>query len=204
MSNDTNSVLPRGLYGIADASFGPPHELAACLVDAGCRVIQLRAKTWTTAQRADCARSLVEQLGDRACLVMNDDLEAAAWSGAGGLHLGQEDGALATARARLGPRALLGRSTHSLEQIGQLEPEVDYIGFGPVFVTATKEGAGHAWGLPLLAAAVLQSPVPVVAIGGIGLHNIDAVKTTGTHSWAVISDIFRASTPVVRAQLLLR
>jgi len=201
---DQRNSLPRGLYGIADTSFGPPRELAAWLVDAGCRVIQLRAKTWTTAQRADCARTLVEQLGDRACLVMNDDLEAAAWSGAGGLHLGQHDGPLAPARKRLGPRALLGRSTHSLAQVDQLEPEVDYIGFGPVYSTATKQGAGGPRGVALLAAVVHNATVPVVAIGGIGQHNIGAVKATGTHSWAVISDIFRHTDPRERARRLLR
>ena len=170
--------LPAGLYGIADSAFGPPLELAQVLAEAGCRVIQLRAKDWSTSQRADCARTLVEQLGQRCCIVVNDDLEAAAWSGAGGLHLGQEDGSLSIARQRLGPSALLGRSTHDLDQVRQVSAAADYIGFGPVFSTSTKAAAGLARGTALLARAVEQAPVPVVAIGGIGLARLPAVRAT--------------------------
>jgi len=198
----TERPLPRGLYGIADAAFGPPMELAMLLADAGCRVIQLRAKAWTTGERADCARKLVEQLGEGVCLVMNDDLEAAAWAGVGGLHLGQTDGSLQVARQRLGKRALLGRSTHDLAQVDAVESAADYIGFGPVFTTSTKAGAGDARGVALLTEAVARARVPVVAIGGIGLASLPRVRQSGAHSWAVISDIFRHPDPLARARML--
>lgn len=194
--------LPAGLYGIADTAFGRPSELATLLAESGCRVIQLRAKDWSTPRRADCARALVERLGHRVCIVVNDDLEAAAWSGAGGVHLGQGDGPLHTARQRLGPGALIGRSTHTLDHVDALEPEADYIGFGPVFPTATKAAAGHARGVVLLQQAVQRAAVPVVAIGGISLENIAAIRATGVPSWAVISDIFAHSDPAARARQL--
>ena len=198
----TEPQLPRGLYGIADSSFGQPVALAMLLAESGCRVIQLRAKDWTTARRADCARTLVERLGDQVCVVVNDDVEAAAWSGAGGVHLGQEDGRLRAARLRLGPGALIGRSTHGLGDVARLEPDADYIGFGPVFPTSTKAAAGDARGIQLLSEVVRRASVPVVAIGGISLDNIAAVRATGVHSWAVISDIFRHPQPALRARQL--
>ena len=135
--------LPVGLYGIADTGFGDPCHLARQLVHGGARVIQLRAKDWTTAQRIHAGRALVEHFRPLGVLfIMNDDLDAAVAVGADGLHLGQDDGDLASARVVLGPSAILGRSTHSAAQATAAEAEVDYIGFGPVFATTTKRAAG--------------------------------------------------------------
>jgi len=183
-------TLAPGLYGIADTTFGDPLTLGLALADGGARVIQLRAKDWTTAQRVAACRALVEHLRPRGVrLVMNDDLLAAEHGHADGLHLGQDDGSLSTARAILGPDALLGRSTHNLEHVRRVDREADYIGFGPVFHTQTKRAAGHARGLDSLREAVAESVLPVVAIGGIRHAHLPAVRATGARHWAVISDI---------------
>ena len=198
----TPSLFP-GLYAIADTAFGDPLAQGFALAEGGARTIQLRAKDWSTAQRARAGRALVEHLADRGVrIVMNDDLEAAVQAGVHGLHLGQDDGSLAQARARLGPSALLGRSTHSIEQVFGTEPEADYIGFGPVFTTSTKRSAGAARGIELLSRAVRSSCVPVVAIGGIDRTNLRSVQDAGARHWAVISDLLTAPDIAARAVLL--
>lgn len=181
--------LPPGLYAITDARSGDPVAVGQQLLAAGCRLLQLRMKQATTAERTAAARRLVQAArAQGALLIVNDDLDAAAASGADGLHLGQDDGDLAAARARLGPAALIGRSTHDLDQVAAACAEgADYIGFGPVFGTATKTDTAPVVGIQGLARAVAASAVPVVAIGGIDATRLAQVRATGAHCWAVIS-----------------
>ncbi len=189
-------ALPPGLYGMIDTAFGAPEAIARDLLAAGCRVMQLRAKGASTAARTSMARALVPLLDAAgALLIVNDDLVAARDAGAHGLHLGQDDGSLAEARAVLGPGALLGRSTHDLAQLAAVADEADYVGFGPVFGTATKDTGYGARGLALLAAACAAAPVPVVAIGGIDAARLPALRAAGARHWAVISDILGTGQP---------
>jgi thiamine-phosphate pyrophosphorylase len=184
-------TLPRGLYGMACTTRGDPVLQGLRLAALGVGVVQLRAKGWGTAERVAAARALLPALQAHGCLlIINDDLEAAAESGANGLHLGQGDGSLAWARARLGPDALLGRSTHTLEQVLAAPQEgADYIGFGPVFGTHSKQSAWSPRGLERLAEAVRASPLPVVAIGGVTVERLPALRATGVAAWAAISAI---------------
>lgn len=187
-------ALPLGLYAIADATYGDPVAQARALLAAGQRVVQLRAKAWSTPARAEAARALRADFDvHQAILIMNDDLEAAREGGADGLHLGQGDGALPRARAALGPRALLGRSTHSLEHIrAALDEGADYLGFGPLFPTRTKEtpyAPRAALIEPALAAA---GPTPLVGIGGVEADRLPALRARGLQRWAVISGIWLA------------
>lgn len=190
----TRPALPPGLYALADAGWGDPVDVGLALLEAGCRVVQLRAKGWTTVDRTAAARALAGEAEARgALLVVNDDLEAASRAGAHGLHLGQDDGDLALARRVLGPAALLGRSTHDLLQVDRACAEgADYLGFGPVFPTRTKADADPTVGLEHLALAVRRSSLPVVAIGGIDAARLGAVQATGVHGWAVISALLDA------------
>lgn len=186
-------TLPPGLYGMADATFGDPVLLGRALARGGCRVVQLRAKQATPAERLAMATALLQALADTgALLVVNDDVEVAARSGAHGVHLGQGDGELARARARLGPDALIGRSTHDLAQVDAAVAEgADYIGFGPVFPTRTKVDADPVVGLEGLARACARSGVPVVAIGGLRREELARLATCGAHGWAVVWDLLR-------------
>ncbi len=182
--------VPKGLYAIADASFGDPADLAMELAHAGCPLIQLRAKGWSTTEVARVATRLLEPLHQiGAKLIINDHVSVAAEVGADGVHLGQEDGSVQAARATLGAQAIIGLSTHSLEQAQQAK-NVDYIGYGPIFQTTTKQAAGRARGTLALQKAVDVSSVPVIAIGGINRENLDEVRATGVHGWAIISDLF--------------
>ena len=184
--------LPRGLYAIADAGFGDPVTLGRALADAGARVIQLRCKGWPEAEVADAARALLPALRRQgAALIINDHLDVAVAGGADGVHLGQEDGPTALARARLPPGALLGRSTRTLEQVAEAQ-DADYLGFGPIYATNTRPGLPPPRGVDLLAAAVRASARPLVAIGGISPENLPAVRATGVHAWAVIRALLEA------------
>ena len=179
--------LPQGLYAIADASLCEPVAWGTALAAAGCSVIQLRAKAWESSRVHEAATSLratTAQYG--ALLIINDHPEIALEVGADGVHLGQDDADPCGVRRML-PDGLIGLSTHNIDQIRACPETVDYIGFGPVFSTQTKEQAGIPRGLDLLRQAVTASPLPVVAIGGITAANLAHVRATQTHSWAVAS-----------------
>jgi len=180
-------TLSAGLYGIADAALGDPILWGTALAEAGCPTLQLRAKTWSAAQLLDAAiqlRAVTRRTG--TTLIINDHPEIAYKSGADGVHLGQDDGMPASARRLLGPSALIGLSTHSMDQA--CDPKgADYIGYGPVFSTTTKAEAGMPRGVDELKAVVLASKVPVVAIGGILPSHIETIKDSGVHAWALIS-----------------
>jgi thiamine-phosphate pyrophosphorylase len=195
--------LPRGLYAIADSQFGNPLLLGQALLNAGALTLQIRTKTWSTAERIQLGRALLPLATDLgALLIMNDDINAACELDIG-LHLGQEDGPAEAARSRLGHHAIIGRSTHSLDQIRDLEPTIDYIGFGPMFTTQTKETGWSPRGIPLLQQAIACSSVPVVAIGGITSAHLPELRRSGVHAWAVISALCTPSVdPAVVATFL--
>lgn len=195
----------RGLYGIADAGFGDPLALGSLLLDAGpLAALQLRCKGWPVDDVAEVARRL-HPLCQRAGvpLIINDHLSLVERGLGDGVHLGQTDGRFQ--RSRLPGGCLVGRSTHDPAQLAAAAAEgVDYVGFGPVYGTATKGGAGPARGLTALRRAVAESPVPVVAIGGITAGNLHEVRSTGAPCWAVISAILRSADPLAAARNLAR
>lgn len=185
-------ALPPGLYAIADAGFGDPVVLGRTLYEAGCAVVQLRAKGWPperVEQAAADLRAIAARTG--ALLIVNDHLDVAVAVGAHGVHLGLEDGDLRAARQRLPDTMLLGRSTRTLAQVDAAQADADYLGFGPIFATDTRPGLPEPRGAAMLAEAVARSPRPIVAIGGINQDNIGAVRASGVHAWAVIAAILR-------------
>ncbi len=124
-----------------------------------------------------------------AVLIINDFLDIAVCVGAEGVHLGQDDFPLKEARKIVGKNKIIGISTHSLKQAREAEKNgADYIGFGPVFTTSTKD-AGKPKGIEMLHEVKKQVSIPVVAIGGICLGNISSVLQTGIDAVAVASAI---------------
>lgn len=167
-------------------------DYARAAVDAGAVAVQLRAKSWPVQglQLPKVYGSMVDALGDRVPILLNDVLSAVqphAHKSGAGLHVGQDDFSPRTARFALGERAWIGYSTHNLAQveIARRMP-VGYIGFGPVRATTSKVGAGPEVGFEALAAACRATAKPVVAIGGLGLNDIEAVRQAGAASMAVI------------------
>jgi thiamine-phosphate pyrophosphorylase len=162
--------------------------------------LQYRDKSADAARRERDARALA-----RACraqgvpFIVNDDVELAHAAGADGVHLGRDDGAIAAARARL-PGRLVGASCYDRLELAELAVAAgaDYVAFGSVFASATKPGAVRA---PLeLFARARGLGVPLVAIGGITLHNAPQVLAAGADCLAVISDLFDAPDPAARAR----
>ena len=181
----------RGPYAILD----PEHigardalDCAAALLAGGARVLQLRAKHLGSRETVRLGRALARACAEAdALFVMNDRVDLAVACGAGAVHLGQDDLPLDAAR-RLAPRLAIGVSTHDLAQArAAAAAGADYLGFGPVFATASKERADPVVGLDALAAAVAAvAPLPVVAIGGIEAAHARAVAATGAAAAAAI------------------
>lgn len=123
-----------------------------------------------------------------AVFIVNDYADIALAVGADGVHLGREDLPIKEARKVVGDKTI-GISTHSLEQAKDAEKEgADYIGFGPIFYTSTKD-AGMPKGADILKEIKRHVQIPVVAIGGINLENVKSVLDTGVDAIAVASAI---------------
>ena len=158
----------------------------------GCGIVQLRAKNLSKPVIRRAGTTLLTVFRNTATiLIINDHVDVAAEIGAHGVHLGQTDENLQKARERLGQNAIIGRSTHNIEQV-QRAVGADYIGFGPVFPTQTKAITNDVVGLAMLRRAVGVSTVPVIGIGGITRQRLPAIRATGVHGWAVISEILNS------------
>ena len=189
-----------GVYPIADDDprwrHGPRQVVEAALAG-GARVLQLRLKhtdDGPALELARWARGRARSAG--ALLVVNDRFDLADLAGAGAVHVGEDD--LPPERIPDDVRARLhvGLSTHTLEQVrASRERPVDYIGFGPVFGTRSKDAGYGERGLAMLREAVALAGRPVVAIGGIDLGNVALVARAGATAAAVISAIADADDP---------
>jgi len=182
-----------GLYAITD---GPRDDLlAACeaATDGGAVLLQYRDKTDDAARRLAEARALADLCARRhVALIVNDDIDLALASGAMGVHLGEQDADIASARAKLGPCAIVGVSCYdSLERARVLAAEgADYLAFGAFFPSPTKPNARTA--TPALLRDAKTLDVPLVAIGGITATNAAPLIDVGANYLAVISAVFGA------------
>jgi thiamine-phosphate pyrophosphorylase len=137
-----------------------------------------------------------------ALFILNDRPDLVAQAGADGVHVGQDDTPVATARQIVGPERLIGLSTHSPAQIAAAgETDADYIGVGPVHATPTKPGR-PAVGTELVAHAAEHARTPFFAIGGIDLTNVDAVRAAGAERIAVVRALTDAEDPEATARAL--
>ncbi|HXZ53552.1 MAG TPA: thiamine phosphate synthase [Burkholderiales bacterium] len=166
----------------------------------GWAALQYRNKAAAPAQRAVEARALSALCRARGVpFIVNDDVELALASGADGVHLGRDDGALGAARRRLGDR-LLGASCYDRLDVARtaLAAGADYVAFGSVYPSTTKPGAVRA---PLgLFTAARALGAPIVAIGGITLERAGEILRAGADCLAVISDLFDAPDIAARAR----
>ncbi|MFN2453517.1 MAG: thiamine phosphate synthase [Pyrinomonadaceae bacterium] len=183
--------LPK-LYPITDRRLsGLSHaEQLGQLCVGGATFVQLREKHLAPKDfytEAEAALRVARERGVR--VIINDRVDIALALGADGVHLGQDDLPPEVARRILGERAIIGFSTHNLEQAREaLRLPVDYIAIGPVFATASKENPDPIVGLKLLRdVRALTGTMPLVAIGGITRENAPAVLKAGADAVAVIS-----------------
>ncbi len=135
--------------------------------------------------------------------IVNDHADIALAVDADGVHLGQGDLLIRHARKLLGSGRIIGLSTHSLAQALEAEDQgADYIGFGPIYPTLTKD-AGPAQGIARLSEIKKAVSVPVIAIGGIGPGNVRDVIRAGADGVAIISAILSADDPGRAATMML-
>ncbi len=187
--------LPQAtLYGILDTGYCLPDQFPAMLeqmIRGGIDLVQLRAKGFT----ADQIRPWIARLEPvaRAAgvpLIINDFPELAELGH--GIHVGQEDAAIATTRLTVPPGSIVGKSTHSLAQALAAQREgADYIGFGPLFPTPTKAGR-PAIGLEEITAVHQQVTIPIFCIGGIKRENLPQVLAAGARRVVIVSGILQA------------
>jgi len=141
--------------------------------------------------------------GAGVIFIVNDRLDVAIAAEADGVHLGQEDFPIPLARKLFGRDRLIGGSAATLEEARLcLSEGADYVGFGPVFPTSSKEDAGPVSGIEMLKEAVRTIPLPIIAIGGITAENTPEVMKTGAHGIAVISSVCCRENPELAARAL--
>jgi thiamine-phosphate pyrophosphorylase len=174
--------------------------MARELLSAGVQLIQFRDKHASSRQLYETCVELKELLRGSSCrLIVNDRADVARAADAGGVHLGQDDLPVEMARRLLAPDRWIGCSTHSLSQVVEADHSTaDYIAFGPIFLTASKENPAPVVGLEGLREARRVARKPLVAIGGVTLQNAREVLAAGADSVAVIGDLLNG--PDIRAR----
>ena len=172
---------------------------------AGVRFFQYRNKSGTRREIYEISLRLVQLArGTGALFIVNDHADIALAVDADGVHLGQDDLPIEYARDLLGSGKLIGVSTHSPEQAKAAEAGgADYIGFGPIFRTPTKD-AGPVQGIERIPVIKRAVAVPVFAIGGITHANVDKVISAGADGVAVISAILSATDGKTAAAEMMR
>jgi thiamine-phosphate pyrophosphorylase len=186
-----------GLYIILDPSVCPPRPLIEVLesaAEAGAVLFQYRNKTASMKDAYVEALALRQAAAKAGVLfIVNDRCDLALAVDADGVHLGQGDLPLDLARKVLGQKKLIGISTHNPDQVRDATiGKPDYLGFGPIFTPGSKQDHDPVVGLEGLRAIRSLTPLPVFAIGGIHIKQVDEVIRAGADGVAVISAIFKA------------
>ena len=178
-------------------------ETARAIIAGGADVLQLREKDVPDATMLAMAAELRELTDETGRIfIVNDRADIAAIVAADGIHLGQQDLPIAESRRLLRPDAVVGRSTHSVEQAKAAVNEgADYVAVGPIFETATKD-AGPPVGLETLRQVAAEVPLPVVGIGGITADNAAQVLAAGATCVAVSRAICGAPDPQAAARAI--
>ncbi len=182
-----------------------PEQALSRALSAGVRNFQYRNKNASRKEIYDTALRLVRLAHENEALfIVNGRADIAVAVGADGVHLGQDDLPIEYARKLLGPEKLIGISTHSLKQAKDAQAaDADYIGFGPLFATTTKE-AGQAQGIAALTAIKQAVSIPVIAIGGITQATIREVIRAGADGVAVISAVLSSDDIKSAAREMIR
>jgi thiamine-phosphate pyrophosphorylase len=203
-----NKKLNLFLYAITDERFLNSSNISQAVERAilgGATVIQYRAKKKSSKEMYEEAlkvREITKSYG--IPFIVNDRLDIALAVKADGVHVGQEDLPVRVIRSIVGKEFIVGLSTHNLNQVKKANEEnlADYLGFGPVFLTTTKENPDPITGVEELCKAVKISKIPIVAIGGINRDNILKVKACNPAGIAVVRAIFEKGDPYENAKTI--
>ena len=188
-----------GVYLITDQG-GDLADRVCRALRGGVSVLQYRAKD---KEYGECLAEGVELkrlcAGFGTTFIVNDDVRLAKELDADGVHLGQDDGDIAAARALLGPNKIIGKSTHDQEEAQQAERDgADYIGFGALYPTASKV-VSYIPGVGGLKSIRGMVKIPIVAIGGITAGNACPAIEAGADAVAVISSVLSSPRPDIAA-----
>ena len=214
------------LYAIIDAGLLKTSELsfAEMMAESGVELLQYRNKRASSRQLFEVSQSISVKLSAAALkragemrsgahsaappgklrFIVNDRADIALLVDAGGVHVGQEDLRVEEARGIVGANRWVGVSTHSLEQLDAADKtSADYVAFGPIFPTKSKENPDPVVGLDLLREARRHTRKPLVAIGGITLERAADVYRAGADSLAVMRELIVCDDPALRARQFL-
>jgi len=159
-------------------------------VEAGCKIIQYREKSKSTKEMIDEAAEIKSICSGRAIFLVNDRVDVALAVDADGVHIGQEDMPIETARKLLGADKIIGLTVHNVDEATEAEKNgADYVGLGSIFDTSTKKDAGKGIGPAKIREVKNAVKVPVVAIGGINKENCRSVVENGADSFVAISAV---------------
>ena len=194
------------MYPITDAHLsGLSHaEQVGQFIDGGATLIQLRDKESASRDFFNDGKAALQIARARGVrLIINDRVDIALALRADGVHLGQTDIPVESARRLLGERAIIGLSTHNLLQVRlAAQTSADYIAFGPIFETSTKTNPDPVAGLDALRAVrAIITDFPLVAIGGITISNARQVWAAGADA---VSSVAALLSDPVRIQQNLR
>jgi hydroxymethylpyrimidine kinase / phosphomethylpyrimidine kinase / thiamine-phosphate diphosphorylase len=199
VSRDKEKTAIKGLYLVTDQGDNLAERVAAAL-SGGVSVVQYRNKERDDERRSELGWE-IKQVCSAAgvTFIVNDDLELVRELDADGVHLGQDDGSVAEARRQLGPKKIIGVSTHDLDEALRAEADgADYIGFGAMYPTGSKEIV-RLVGPASIPDVRERVSIPIVAIGGINRDNVATVIDAGADAVAVISAVLGAADPAAAA-----
>lgn len=199
----------RGVYLVTDRGLcrnRPLLDVVLQAVQGGAAYVQLREKDLSTrafVEEATVVKKLL--LPFHVPLIINDRIDVALACGAEGVHIGQEDMPYEMARKWMGPKAIIGLSVETWEDVLAAQKlDVNYIGVSPVFATPTKTDTKEPWGLDGLVKIKAFSRHPLVAIGGIHETNARAVVEAGADCLAVVSAICAADDPAEATRKIVK
>lgn len=174
---------------------------------AGVKWIQLRVKDKPTTEWLSIAKTARDITMRYKCiLIINDSPMIAVHCCADGVHIGQNDMHWSEARKLLGPEAIIGASVHSWKEMSEMKKaQIDYAGIGPLRFTATKQQLDPVLGKDGIAAIIAKMKqqeikLPMIAIGGITLNDMDSIALTGVRGVAVSSAVNKAADPLLAAR----
>lgn len=179
-------------------------ELARLAMRGGADTIQYRQKSGSTREMIRIASQMKQVCSDQGVpLIVNDRVDVAIAAEADGVHLGKDDFPIPRARELLGQEMIIGASASNVEEVEKcLLDGADYVGFGPIYPTSSKDEAGSVKGIAGLVQVAKAVPVPIIAIGGINLDNVSEILQTGIHGVAVISSVCCQEDPEQAARAL--
>jgi len=159
-------------------------------LDAGCRFIQYREKRKSTREMVKEAQILKNICKNKAVFLVNDRVDIALAVDADGVHLGQDDMPVSFARRLLGDKKIIGLTVHNVEEAVEAERMgADYVGLAPIFKTDTKEDSGDPCGVEVLERIRSKIAIPIVAVGGININNVEEVVRKGADGVVAVSAV---------------